>query len=79
MGSMLQVQQIQQQPTVTSSAKAGRRGFYRYWALASLMEYAQVYTETGIPRIWGGVQMSKECADNLQELLTGMMYWEKEN
>ena len=43
------------------------------------MEYTQVYTETGIPRIWGNFQMSKECADNLQELLAGMMYWAKTN
>ena len=43
------------------------------------MGYAQVYTETGIPRIWEKFQMSKECADNSQELLSGMMYWAKKN
>ena len=43
------------------------------------MGYAQVYTESGIPNIWGKFQMSKECADNRQELLIGMMYWAKEN
>ena len=43
------------------------------------MGYAQVYTESGIPKIWGKFQMSKECADNRQELLAGMMYWAKTN
>ena len=43
------------------------------------MEYAQVYTEAGIPKIWGGFQMSKECADNRQELLAGMMYQSNTN
>ena len=37
----------------------------------------QVYTEAGIPKIWGNFQMSKECVDNRQELLAGMMYWAK--
>ena len=65
-GAMLQAQQIQQQPTDTPSAQTGRRQFYSDWALAALMGYAQVYTESGIPRIWGKFQMSKECADNRQ-------------
>ena len=65
-GAMLQAQQIQQQPTATPSAQTGRRQFYSDWALAALMGYAQVYTESGIPRIWGKFQMSKECADNRQ-------------
>ena len=43
------------------------------------MGYAQVYTEAGIPRIWGNFQMSKECAENSQDLLSGMMYWAKTN
>ena len=43
------------------------------------MGYAQVYTEAGIPIIWGKFQMSKECADNRQELLAGMMYQAKTN
>ena len=43
------------------------------------MGYAQVYTETGIPIIWGEFQMSKECAENSQELLAGMMFWDKTN
>ena len=43
------------------------------------MGYAQVYTETGIPRIWGKFQMFKECADNRQEVLVGIMCWAKEN
>ena len=51
MGGMLQAQQSQQQPTATPSAQAGRRGFYIDWSMAALMRYAQVYTETGIPRI----------------------------
>ena len=79
MGEMLQSQQIQQQPTATPIAKVGRREFYRDWSLAVLVGYAQVYTESGIPIIWGNFQMSKECADNRQELLAGMMYWAKTN
>ena len=43
-GSMLQAQQIQHQPTATPIVQAGRREFYRNWALAALMGYAQVYT-----------------------------------
>ena len=39
---------------------------------------------SGLHRIWypkhlGKFQMSKECADNRQELLSGMMYWAKTN
>ena len=79
MGEMLQAQQSQQQPTVTTIAQTGRREFYRDWALAALMGYAQVYTEAGIPKIWGNFQTSEECADNRQELLAGMMYWAKKN
>ena len=43
------------------------------------MGYAQVYIETGIPRIWDKFQIPKECSENRQELLTGMMYWDKTN
>ena len=43
------------------------------------MGYAQVYTEAGIPIIGKKIQMSNEYADNLQELLAGMMYWAKIN
>ena len=43
------------------------------------MGYAQVYIEAGVPRIWGNFQISKECTDNRQELLAGMMYWAKKN
>ena len=43
------------------------------------MGYAQIYTESGIPRIMGKFQMSKKCADKRQELLAGMMYWAKTN
>ena len=43
------------------------------------MGYAQIYTETGIPRIWGTFQMSKECADNRQKLQAGMIYWANTN
>ena len=78
-GAMIQAQQSQHQPTVVPSAQAGRREFYSDCALAALMEYAQVYTESGIPIIWGKFQMSKECADNIEELLSGMMYWAKTN
>ena len=41
------------------------------------MGYYQVYTEADIQRIWGNFQMSKECADNRQELLAGIIYWDK--
>ena len=44
MGAMLQAQQIQQQPTATTISQSGIREFYRDWALAALMGYAQVYT-----------------------------------
>ena len=53
MGAILQTQHRQQQPTVTPSVQEGRRELYSDWALAALMGYAQVYTETGIPIIWG--------------------------
>ena len=43
------------------------------------MGYAKVYTETGIPKIWVNFQMSKECAENRQELLACMMYWSNTN
>ena len=79
MGAMLQAQQIQQQPTASHIAQAGCREFYSDWSLAILMGYAQVYTEAGIPEIWEKFQMSKECAENRQELLAGMMYWAKTN
>ena len=76
---MLKAQQIQQQPTATPIAQAGRKEFYRNWELAALMGYAHVYSEAGIPKIWGNFKMSKECAENSQELLVGMMYWAKKN
>ena len=79
MGEMLHTQQRQQKPTATPSAQVVRREFYSNWALEKLMGYAQVYTETGIQIIWDIFQMSKECADNRQELLAGMMYWAKKN
>ena len=66
MGAMLQAQQIQQQPTTTPIAQAGRREFYSDLSLAALMGYAQVYTESGIPKIWGNFQISMECSDNCQ-------------
>ena len=75
MEEMLQVQQSQQKPTANPIAQAGRREFYSDGVLAALMGYAQVYTEAGIPNIWGNFQMSKECADNRHKLLAGMMYW----
>ena len=74
MGAMFQEQQSQQQPIATHIAQEGSMEFYSDWALAALMGYAQVYTEAGIPIIWGTFQMSKECAKNCQELLAGMMY-----
>ena len=65
-GAMIQAQQSHQKPTSTSSTQAGRREFYSNWVLAVLMGYDQVYTESGIPRIWGKFQISKECVDNSQ-------------
>ena len=59
MGAMIQAQQSQQQPTATPIAKVGHIELYSDWALAELMGYAQVYTEAGIPKIWGKFQMSK--------------------
>ena len=79
MGAMIQAQQSQQQPTATPIAKVGHIELYSDWALAELMGYAQVYTKAGIPKIWGKFQVSKECADNCQELLTCTMYWAKTN
>ena len=79
MGAMFQAQQSQQQPTSTPIAQAGRRQFYSDWELAALIDYAQVYTEAGIPIILGKFQMSNKCADNHQEILAGMMYWSKTN
>ena len=43
------------------------------------MGYSWVYKDSGIPRIWGKFQISKECADNCQELMAVMMYWAKIN
>ena len=43
------------------------------------MGYAQVYTETGVPIIWGKFQIFKEFSDNRQELMAGMGYWAKTN
>ena len=43
------------------------------------MGYSQVYKESGIPKIGGNFQTSKECADNRHKLLVGMMYWAKTN
>ena len=79
MGKILQARQIQHQPSATSIAKSGLRGFYSDWELEELMGYAQVYTEAGIPKSWDKFQISKECADNRQGLLSGMMYWAKRN
>ena len=79
MGEMLQAQQIQNEPTAIPIVQAGCREFYSNWELAALIGYAQVYTEAGIPQKWGNFQMSKECADNRQELLAGMMYPAKKN
>ena len=73
MGTMLQEQPIQQQPTATRIVQSERREFYSNSTLAALMGYAQVYTETGIPRILRNFQMSKECADKRQELLAGIV------
>ena len=79
MGAMIQAQQRQNQHTDTISAQAGRREFYRDWALASMMGYAQVYTETGTQIMWGIFKMYKEFSYNWQELLARMMYWAKKN
>ena len=59
MGEMLQSQQIQQKTTAIPISQVGSKEFYRNWVLTALIGYAQVYTEAGIPKLWGGVQMSK--------------------
>ena len=59
MGEMIKAQQSHQQPTATPITQAGRRKLYSDWALTALMGYAQVYTEAGMPEIWGKFQMSK--------------------
>ena len=76
-GDMLQAQKSQKQTSATPGAHAGRREFYSEWALTSLMGCDQVYTESDIPIILGKFQMSKECADNHQDLMTWMTYWTK--
>ena len=78
-GDMIQAQQSQQKADATPSAHAGRKGLYSEWALVSLMGYDQVYTEIGMPIIWGRFQIYKEYSDNRQELMTGMTYWAKKN
>ena len=76
---MLQAQNIQNKPTATPSAHIGCREFYRNWQITALMGYAKVYTESVIPRTRGKFQMSKECAENRQELMAGIMYWANTN
>ena len=68
-GDILWAQQSQQKPTSAPSAQAGRRKFYRNCALAVLMDYVQVYIDSGIPIIWVKFQISKECYENLQDLM----------
>ena len=58
-GDMLQAQHIQNQTTAAPIAHVGHRKFYIDWALTALMEYAQVYTDSGIPIICGKFQMFK--------------------
>ena len=70
MGEMLQSQQIQQKPTATPIAQAGRREFYSDWELAALMGYSQVYTEADIPKIWGNFKFSRNV------LTTARNYWQ---
>ena len=70
MGAMLQAQQIQQQPTDTPIAQAGRREFYSDWALAALMGYARVYTEAGIPKMWGDFKCPRNVVTNARN------YWQ---
>ena len=43
------------------------------------MGYSQVYTESKIPRTWVKFQISNEYADNRQDIMVGIMYWEKKN
>ena len=70
MGAMIQAQQIQQQHTATPIAQAGRREFYKYWTLAALMGHSQVYTEAGIPKIWGNFKFPRNV------LTTARNYWQ---
>ena len=76
---MLQAQHSQQHPTAAPNSQVGRRGFYSDWAIAALMGYDQFYTDSLIPSIWVKFQMSKEFADNRQELRAGIIYWAKTN
>ena len=39
------------------------------------MGYANVFNTSGIPRIWGNFQQSKDLADNRQELKKVMECW----
>ena len=73
-GEIIQVQQTQQQPTATTRAQAEHRELYGDWSLTVLMGYAQVNTESVISIIWGKFQIFKECADNHQYQMAGMMY-----
>ena len=77
--TMLQAQPSQQIPTATIIAQVGCRYFFSDWAITALIGYVQVYTETGIPRIWGRFQIPKECVNNRQQLMEGMMYWANKN
>ena len=70
MGAMLQAQQIQQEPTATPIAQAGRREFYSDLALAALIGYAQVYTEAVIPKIGGDFK----CPRNVLKIARN--YWQ---
>ena len=73
-GAILQSEQRKHHPATFPGAQAGRRDFYSEWALTALMGYAPVYKESGIRIIWGKLQIAKECSDNLQELIIGMIY-----
>ena len=78
MGKMLQAQQIQQQPAATPLHKR---------AQVILQRLGTEITDgicSGLHRSWhpknlGEFQIFKECADNRQELLSGMMYCAKTN
>ena len=70
MGEMIQAQQNQHKPNATPIAQSGRRKFHSDWALAALMGYYQVYTESGIPNIWGNFK----CPRNV--LTTYRNYWQ---
>ena len=51
------------------------RDNYNEYALAALMDYANVFNTSDISRIRGKLQQSKKLTDNRQEVKKGMECW----